>query len=242
MKRPTVTNRGGSALDCYVFFDVDDTLLEWAVTYPEAFAQVAAEAGVAVTPEQVLAELSAHSGDVYAECVSRHAARGDMRDFWLDYDGRILAALGVSRDLPHHARRVVDVLSHPDACRLFPEVAGVLQTLAERGARLGIITGRPLADPDLRRLGILHYFDPIFDAFKARTSKEHGRMFHLAAEAAARAGVPAWHIGDNYRGDVLGARAAGLRPIFLDRHEIHGEVDCPKVRDLREAVEIISRV
>ena len=59
-------------------------------------------------------------------------------------------------------------------------------------------------------------------------------MFQLAAEAAAAAGLPAWHIGDNYRADVLGARAAGLRPLLLDRHGNHDGVDCPKITSLRQ--------
>ncbi len=225
------------ARDCYVFFDMDDTLVEWAVGWREVFVHVAAEAGVQVSAEQARHALEEVGATYYEECIQKHWPSGDVRELWLDHDGQVLVRLGVEKDLRTYTERVVDFFLQPDACRLYPEAVEVLQALAERGVKLGIITGRPLADPDLERLGIIHYFNPIFDAFKARSSKDQGRMFHLAAEAAA--GRSAWHVGDSYAGDVLGARSAGLRPILIDRRGVHDGVDCPKVTDLREVLGLV---
>jgi putative hydrolase of the HAD superfamily len=226
--------------DCYVFFDVDDTLLEWCVTWQEAFIQAAAEAGVELTWAQASEKLGEALTGYYHDCLVQHCAAGppDLREFWLDYDGRILAAMGVRENARHHASRVIDLLQAPAAVRLYPEVPEVLETLAARGARLGIITGRPLAAPDLDRLGILHYFEPVIDAFGARTTKSEAHMFHLAAAAAA--GRPAWHVGDSYTGDILGARAAGLRPVLLDRADSHNGADCPRISDLRELLHLVG--
>jgi putative hydrolase of the HAD superfamily len=117
-------------------------------------------------------------------------------------------------------------------------VLEVLDTLARQGAQLGIISGRPLARPDLERLGIAHYFDPILDAFGAGSTKSDPRIFHLAAAAAA--GRPAWHVGDSYPGDIVGARAAGLRPVLLDRTASHNGADCPRISDLRELLDLVG--
>ena len=227
--------------DCYVFFDVDDTLIEWLVSWPDAFVQVAREAGLAVAEEQVTARLHEALDGYYHECVVAHCATGepDLRAFWLDYDGRILAALGVKDNLRHYAGRVWDLLQHPAAIQLYPEVPEALRLLAEGGAKLGIVTGRPRARPDLERLGVAHFFDPILDAFATRGSKSRGPMFRLAAEAAARAGLKAWHVGDRHADDVVRARAAGLRPILLDRGSAHPEPDCPRISELTEVAEIV---
>lgn len=229
------------AQDYYVFFDVDDTLVEWQVSWQGAFVQVAAEAGLAVTWDEASATLREALDSYYADCVAQHCAAGppDLREFWLDYDGRILAEMGVQGDLRHYASRIFDLLQHPEAIRLYPEVPEVLVALAARGAKLGIITGRPLARPDLERLGIAHHFDPILDAFGAGSTKSDPRIFQLAAAAAA--GGPAWHVGDSYRGDIVGARAAGLRPVLIDRADSHNGIDCPRISDLRELLDLIGR-
>jgi len=221
----------------YVFFDVDDTLVQWHADWAAIFAQVAAEAGAPVTREQAYQALWDAFTTLYPECISAHARRGEaspdrVHEFWMDYDGQILASLGVTRDLPRRTARVIDLLTRPDAFQLYPEAIRVLDALRAGGVPLGIVTGRPVALPDLSRLGIHHYFHPVIDAFAARSAKSEGRMFRLAAEVAASHGLVAWHIGDSYDDDVLGARAAGLRPILVDRDGRHPHADCPRVADL----------
>lgn len=220
---------------CYIFFDVDDTLIEWTVRWPEAFARAAAEVGVTVGPDECLAVLeTALSNGVYTDLVRRHAADEDDRAFWLAYDGKLLEMLGVKHNLRQATERVVGILTQPGSRRLFPDVPDALDSLSRTGARLGIVTGRPRAEPDLRDLGVRSYFHHLIDAFSARSGKDEGHMFHLAAEAAAADDAPAWHVGDNYELDVLGARAAGLRPVLLDRKGAHRDADCPRIESLSE--------
>jgi len=222
-----------------VFFDIDDTLIEWTVDWADAFVQAAGEVGVAVSPARSLEALDDAFSTFYQDCVREHAGSNHDRDFWLAYDGRVLETLGVKDGLKRATERVVDTLTRPGTRRLFEEVPDVLQTLSDSGFKLGIVTGRPLASPDLDALGIETYFHPIIDAFSARSSKSEGRMFRLAAEAAAKAGLPGWHVGDNYSDDILGARAAGLRPVLIDRRDEHGRKDCDRIRDLRELIPML---
>ena len=223
----------------FVFFDVDDTLIQWTTSWADVFAQVAGEAGVEVRAEAVEQALTGGLDGLYQDCLRRHSARGDARQFWLDYDGQILASLGVKHDLDRHTERLLALFQRPGAIRLYPEVPEVLAQLKAAGVRLGIVTGRPVASPDLERLGVRHYFEPVIDALAAASSKREGRMFLLAAEAAAREGRAAWHVGDSYHDDVCGARAAGLRPILVDRRQQYREADCPRIGDLRALPDII---
>lgn len=223
----------------FIFFDVDDTLVQWNASWVEAFIAAAALVEVAVTPEQALEKLNAAFEGVYPECIRNHASRGDLEAFWRDYDARILASMGVSRDLDRATAYVLERLGAPDAIQLYPEVPETLEALRQRGARLGIVTGRPRAGPDLERLGVIQHFDPIIDAFAAGGSKSEGRMFQLAAAVAADEGLPAWHVGDSYRDDVLGARSAGLRPVLVDRRNRRPEADCHRITDLRALLELL---
>ncbi len=223
----------------YVFFDVDDTLVEYKTHWAEAFAQVAQEAGVDASVDRARAVLNGAFTGFYEECIGKHAGTGDVHEFWMDYDGHLLAALGVTRDLREHTARLEKLLSAPDRIGLFPEVPEVLSDLRAGGARLGIVTGRPLAGPDLERLGIRDYFDFVVDAFSAGSSKSAGQMFVSAAEAAAAAGLSAWHVGDSYADDVKGAEAAGMRAVLVDRRAAHPDADCLRITDLRPLPEII---
>jgi FMN phosphatase YigB (HAD superfamily) len=225
--------------DYYVFFDVDDTLIEWKQDWQAAFMETARGAGVEVSAAQVTEALNAVFHSDYEDCLRRHAASGDLTAFWIDYDGRILAHLGVTDDLPRRAAHVVGMFQRPGAVELYPEVREVLQELVGAGALLGIVTERPLAGPDLTRLGVAQHFSPVIDAFGTESTKRHPLMFDLAAEAAARAGRVAWHVGDSYRADVLGARRAGIRPILLDRHARHPEPDCACIDDLRQLADVL---
>lgn len=227
------------AARAFIFFDVDDTLVQWNASWVDAFVAAAALVGVTVTPEQALDKLNAAFEGFYRDCIREHASRGDLDAFWSDYDGRILASMGVNHGLRRATAYVLERLSAPDAIQLYPEVPETLDALRQRCARLGIVTGRPRAAPDLERLGVIQHFDPIIDAFAAGGSKSEGRMFHLAAGAAADEGLPAWHVGDSYRDDVQGARAAGLRPVLVDRGNRRPEADCPRITDLRALLELL---
>jgi len=224
----------------YIFFDVDDTLIEWVTRWDDAFVEAARSVGVEVSPERALQALDHAIAIFYEECVREHHARGDPEAFWLDYDSRVLEMLGVGERSREAAARVADLLTRPEAMRLYPEVPQVLESLSAGGARLGIVTGRPRAAPDLERLGVLRYFAPVLDAFSVGSAKAAGRMFRVAAEVAAESERVGWHVGDTYDSDVLGARASGLRPVLVDRDGRHQKVDCPRVEDLRGLLDVIA--
>jgi len=225
----------------YVFFDVDDTLVQWRASWTEVFALAAKEAGVDVTRDQAFDAINTAFSTFYSDYLSKHSASGDEEEFWLDYDGRILEMLGVKNDPRRAAARVCELLKHPDAIQLFPEVPEVLDTLKDRGARLGIITGRPVAAGDLEALGVLHYFDPVLDGLSAGEAKRVGSViFGPALEAVAEAGAVGWHVGDSYEHDVQAALAAGLRGVLVDRRGKHPDADCDRITDLRGLLDLLD--
>lgn len=221
---------------------MDDTLIEWTVSWRDTFAEAAREVGVEVSQEQAWQAVTNAFATYYDDYLAEYSPADDEYAFWLGYDGRILAELGVPESrLPEAAERVIGLLKPTGggAIRLYDDVVEVLRELTDRGMRLGIVTGRPKAGPDLHALGVRDYFHPVIDAFSVGSSKGAGRMFPVAAQAAADAGLPAWHVGDYYEDDVLGARAAGINAVLLDRNGQRQGDDCLRISNLRELIPIV---
>ncbi len=102
---------------------------------------------------------------------------------------------------------------------LFPEVVTVLDAVASAGLRVGLLTNGN-EEQQVRKLaatGIRDRFDVVCTSEALGVAKPDARAF---AELCARLKTPPGQtlfLGDDYEGDVLGARGAGLRAFFLDR-------------------------
>lgn len=110
---------------------------------------------------------------------------------------------------------------------LFPGVVDTLHALKRKGFRLCAISdgnSRPMEIPVLQGI-----FDFAVNAADAGAAKPDGRIFRLAAE---KAGVPCSafvYIGDNYKKDVLGSKAAGMRAVWVrTQAEEHPDFLVPK--------------
>jgi putative hydrolase of the HAD superfamily len=82
------------------------------------------------------------------------------------------------------------------------------------------------------RLELAAFFDAILDSAVEGVEKPDPRLFLLALERLGAAPREAVHVGDLYGVDVVGARAAGVRPVLLDEAGLYEDADCPRVRSL----------
>jgi putative hydrolase of the HAD superfamily len=110
-----------------------------------------------------------------------------------------------------------------------------LERLRAAGLRLAVVSNtngtlRQLFD----RLGLTSAFDAILDSTVEKVEKPDPRIFHLALGRLGEKAEMVLHVGDVYYVDVVGARAAGVRPILVDEAGLYPEADCPRVRSLAE--------
>ena len=84
------------------------------------------------------------------------------------------------------------------------------------------------------RLGLAPFFDAILDSAVEGVEKPDPRLFLLALDRLGMGPEAAVHVGDLYDVDVVGARAAGVRPVLLDEAGLYEAADCPRVRSLVE--------
>jgi putative hydrolase of the HAD superfamily len=89
-------------------------------------------------------------------------------------------------------------------------------------------------------LCIAEYFEAVVVSSEVGASKPHPRIFHAALKVV---GVPAQeclHVGDEERADVVGARAAGIPAIRVERPvmtllDVADKVRCREISRLRSA-------
>ena len=118
---------------------------------------------------------------------------------------------------------------------VLPGVRPGLESLRGAGLRLAAVSnsnGTLLRLFD--RLGFTSLFEVILDSQVEGIEKPDPRLFRLALEKLGAPAGDALHAGDFYNVDVVGARAAGIRPVLVDEAGLYPDADCPRVASLAE--------
>ena len=128
----------------------------------------------------------------------------------------------VEADAVEHANAAFEVFAR--ARHQVTYYDGALETLRVLATRyrLGALTN---GNADFERLGLDRYFSFGFSAADVGASKPHPAMFEAALR---RTGVPASaaaHVGDHPIHDVEGARAVGMRAIWVNYHGREAAMD-----------------
>jgi putative hydrolase of the HAD superfamily len=104
-------------------------------------------------------------------------------------------------------------------CQPDAEAAMVLQALKSASLRIAVISntedGRVKESLALADLG--SHFEFVIDSYVVGSSKPDKEIFQFALDRLQLAAHEAAYVGDSYGYDVIGARAAGLYPILIDR-------------------------
>lgn len=69
----------------------------------------------------------------------------------------------------------------------------------------------------LQGLGLSHYFSSVTISTQVGAAKPDPRIFAIALEKHNCSPEEAWHIGDSIEEDYQGAKAAGLRGVWINR-------------------------
>jgi len=120
-----------------------------------------------------------------------------------------------------------------------------LETLAllSRQYTLGALTN---GNADIYKTDAAEYFDFAFLAEDIGASKPHPDMFHAALQQAGVGAEQIIHVGDNPEHDIQGARAVGMRTVWMNSqeetwpggHRADREID--NLRQLPSAIASIS--
>ena len=119
----------------------------------------------------------------------------------------------------------VDALVEAIRFSAYPDAAPALSALRDRGLRLIAVSNWDCALPRvLERCGIERMLDGVVTSAEAGARKPDPAIFIAALELAGCEAGEALHVGDTAEEDVAGARAAGIRPLLIDRDGSGGDI------------------
>jgi len=203
----------------FLFFDLDGTLLD----HPSASREAALHLRVAFPSLARIDE--ATFLDDWVALTERHMDRyfAGHVDFVTQRRARMRELLSwVGEDLDDgRADEAFDIYleAYRRRWRLYADALPCLDALAADGARLGVITngGVEAQTRKLERTGILARFEVVVITGALGVHKPDPRVFEVAATRAGRPASGCVYVGDKLETDARGARAAGMRGVWLDR-------------------------
>ncbi len=115
----------------------------------------------------------------------------------------------------------------------YPDAVPALRELRERGLRLIAVSNWDCSLPAvLERCGLGELLDGAVSSAVAGARKPDPAIFEPALELARCTPEQALHVGDTAEEDIVGARAAGIRPLLIDRNGNDGDIS--SLRQIRE--------
>jgi HAD superfamily hydrolase (TIGR01549 family) len=231
-----------------IFFDAGFTLIRPYPSIPEMVAQIGAREGLTLDPAAIKvyqAQAQSHFAGARHVLAATWADNAAINAAWAEYFTELFAPFMPASQPDLLERCVAEALAMFDrhtAWQVFPEVMPTLATLRGRYT-LGVISdwgvalGAILRDHDLSP-----YFDFLVVSATSRRAKPDPALFTLALERANALGQYTLYIGDTYVQDILGARAAGIHPILIDRRQVYdpAQLDCPVIHTLDELLPLLD--
>lgn len=232
-----------------VFFDVGNTLLSPHPSVIDIVCEVCERRGTPVSEDCL------RKHEPQAEAMLRHSAKanpqtwGDeqaIQSIWMAYFTEMLRCClndASPEEIADCARDCQQAFDNAGSYALYPDVIPVLGELHTHNLTLGVISDWGIGlGLILRHHDLIQYFDFAVVSAAVRLAKPNPALFETALRRADAIPDYALHIGDSYILDVLGARAAGITPVLLDRpgRVDPAVVDCIVVRDLYSLLDLLE--
>ena len=230
-----------------VFFDAAGTLIAVNGSVGGIYARLAQAHGKTVA----VADLEAGFGRAFAAAPPMAfpgAAAGEIpaleKKWWRELVLQVFSPLGPFPAFGAYFDELYDFFAQPRGWGLYPDTRPALEALHARGVRLGVISNfDSRLFGLLDGLGIARFFDPTVISTRAGAAKPDTAIFSHALAHHGLAPEHAVHVGDSYEMDVLGAQAAGLQPVLIDRRaEPSRPGTCLSVSDLVHLPALLDRL
>ena len=207
-----------------ISFDAAGTLIQVREPVGKTYAQFAKRHGI-VVEEAALKQAfrSVWGGLDVPLWPEGTCSPDDDRSWWRGLVGQVFALAAVAPVPEATLDPLFDELySHfalPEAWTVFDDVLPALTDLA-RDHRLCVLSN---FDRRLRSVlsghGLDRFFEHIILSSEVGAAKPHQRMFDTALQLMNAGAVTSWHVGDDLRCDVQGAKSGGWRAFAVARPE-----------------------
>jgi putative hydrolase of the HAD superfamily len=229
-----------------VFFDAAGTLIKTARGVGRSYAALAQEYGVEVSPDEIARRFRACFASA-PPLAFPGASLTEIalleRAWWEDLVRRVFEPW---RPFPKFKAYFADLFFYfgrADSWSLYPDALPAIRALKERGMILQVVSNF-----DSRLVGILDgleltcWFDAVTISSRAGYAKPSAEIFEAALKALRLRPEEALHVGDSFEKDVIGAQAAGVAAVWLDRSDGGTMGQEKRIRDLRELGDVVDRI
>jgi len=123
---------------------------------------------------------------------------------------------------------------------VFEDAEPTLRELRARGVRLVVASNWDCSLPErLEEAGLLSLLHGAAASAVAGAAKPDPAVFRAALALAGVGAGEALHVGDSFEADVLGARAAGVEAVLVDRSGSGARHGVRTIRSLREVASLL---
>ena len=173
---------------------------------------------------------------------------GEVHDDWHVYDAAYVRACGIPEHERAEAALILGVTRTAHLWR-WPIVESVvaLRSLHQSGVPIGVVSNAAgQIESVLGRFGVCQVGDgegvPVVinvDSTIVGVAKPDPAIFSFALDVLDVKPEHVAYVGDSYANDVVGARAAGMRPFLLDPYDDHADADYDRIKAVSELVPLV---
>ena len=200
-----------------VLFDVDFTLFRPGPELgPDGYRRVGERHGLVLDPSLYDAARTAAIEGLQANRELVHD-----EEVWIAFTEQIVVGMGGDRRGAWAcATDMVREWERHENFSLYEDALPALDTLRSHAMKIGLVSN---GQRDLVEFAMHHGLevDAIVGSKSHGKIKPHPSIFVAALEALDVSPAEAAMVGDSYADDIAGARALGIRAIFLDRDGLH---------------------
>ena len=217
-----------------VLFDLGGTLMKTA-SIQEIYKSILELYGIEVSADEILEAHDEHQDDV--DPVEGQLRMGER--FWDEWNRIVLERAGIRENSAFLGEKVTEHWWDHAGLEAYPDVLETLETLRSRGVKTGIVTNGFRYDYEriLEALDLAGYFDVVVGADTCGVAKPDRKIFlHAVDELGVEPGEVVF-VGNEHKYDYVGAQAAGLKPLLIDR-----EGDAPEDAEVIESLADVVRL
>ncbi len=202
-------------------FDIDDTLYDQITPFADAYAAVFGQRAYEVDIIKLFVQSRKHSDEVYEQSLRGEMSMKDMQVYRIQKafeDFEIFISEGDAWAFQQIYAKNQKEITLPET------VKKMLNECAEK-AQLGVVTNGPDKHQMAKAmaLGLTRWIpeEYIIISGAVGVAKPEPGIFEIAVQKM-HPKAETYYIGDSFRNDILGAKRAGLKTVWLNRrnHEI----------------------
>ena len=223
-----------------IFFDFGETLGTLAPSKEELFVKAARSIGLELELAAVRRAyqiVDFHNKYSSVTVTNRGA-------FYHNYNRELVEALGISSHFAKLGPALTEHFRQEKKWSLFDDTMRTLNNLNKLGRPLAVVANWDKELPTLiEQLGISSHFSCVVASQSVGVEKPDPAIFHIALDKLSLSPPKqtVLYVGNEYCADVLGARAARLTPILIDRYALYPHADCRRFVSLDEWLEAMRQ-